>query len=225
MDGLKKPVSYPEGCEAKLKGRKVFLLNTHLSYFLKGYVYAMENPGKSDFAKHAHDITFDRLLNQEGCALIWRPHPLLKATLRSRNFHESLAFVEDLERRIKESDNAVLDTNGSYDDAFRISDALITTYSSMIPEYMISGKPIYIYEKRLNEDFCRKSPVNYLNNYYRGRGEEEPQFPKFVDMVLNGEDFLYEKRMEDVYRAFSNLDGTVGENVYKKLKEEWQILP
>ena len=224
VEGLKQPPIYPEGWEERLKGRKVFLLNTHLSYFIRGYVYALENPGKSDYAKWFHEQIFEQLLNREGCALIWRPHPLMKTTLESRNLYDSLKFVEELERKIEESDNAVLDMHGEYDISFRVSDALVTTYSSMIPEYMISGKPIYIYQHRLNEDNCRKSPVNYSNNYYRARPGEGRQFPKFIDMVLNGEDFLYEQRMADVHRAFSNLDGTIGKNVYQKLKDEWQVL-
>lgn len=224
VEGLKQPPVYPKGWEERLKGRKVFLLNTHLSYFIRGHVYALENPGKSDYAKWFHEQIFEQLLNREGCALIWRPHPLMKTTLESRNLYDSLKFVEELERKIAESDNAVLDMHGEYDISFRLSDALVTTYSSMIPEYMISGKPIYIYQHRLNEDNCRKSPVNYSNNYYRARPGEEQQFPKFIDMVLNGEDFLYEQRIADVHRAFSNLDGTIGKNVYQKLKDEWLVL-
>lgn len=224
VEGLKQSPVYPKGWEERLKGRKVFLLNTHLSYFIRGYVYALEHPEKNDYARWYHEQFFEQLLNREGCALIWRPHPLMKATLESRNLYDSLRFVEELERRIEESDNAVLDMNGEYDISFRLSDALVTTYSSMIPEYMISGKPIYIYQNRLNEDNCRKSPVNYSNNYYRAKSGEEPQFPKFVNMILDGEDFLYEQRMADVHRAFSNLEGTIGKNIYQKLKDEWQIL-
>lgn len=223
VKSLEKQPEYPEGWEERLKGRKVFLLNTHLSYFIRGYVYAMESPGKIDIAKWYHEQILDILLNKEGVALIWRPHPLLKATLKSRMLYESLEFVEELEQRIIDSTNAVLDTNGEYSIAFGLSDALITTYSSMIPEYMISGKPIYIYQHRLNEENSMKSPVNYMNNYYRARRGEEPKLEKFIQMVLNDEDVLYEQRMVDVRRAFDNLEGTIGKNIYEKLKREWQV--
>ncbi len=49
---------------------------------------------------------------------------------------------------------------------------------------------------------------------------EEAKFPKFIQMVLAGEDPLYDERMKDVYDAFPNLQGTIGENIYKKLKSE-----
>jgi len=220
VENLHKQPAYPEGWEEKLQGRKVFLLNTHLSYFIESYNFTLKYPGKRDYAKRHHTAIFDQLLNREGCAFIWRPHPLMKTTLESREMYETLNFVLELERRIQESDNGVLDTTGDYNIAFGLSDALITTYSSMIPEYMISGKPIYIYQRRYNAENSRNAPVDYTNNYYKAKWGAEPQFPKFIDMVLKGEDPLYQERMADVHRAFSNLDGTIGRNVYRKLKEE-----
>ncbi|MBD5500302.1 MAG: hypothetical protein HDR10_03720 [Lachnospiraceae bacterium] len=220
VTGLKKPCIYPEGWEEKLRGRKVFLLNTHLSYFARWQIYVEEHPGKSNYAKWYHEQIWELLLNRDGCALIWRPHPLMKAMLESRGFYETLEFIDKLEQEVKESENAVLDLNGDYEISFRISDALITTYSSMISEYMISGKPIYIYQRRLNAENRKNSPVDYTNNYYMAVGGEEPKLPKFIQMVLDGEDPLYEERMKDVNNSFSNLQGTIGENIYKELKRE-----
>lgn len=222
VESMKNPIEYPDGWEEKLKGRKVFLMNTHLSYFINGYLWATKKEGRKDYAKLYHEIIFNTLLDREDCALIWRPHPLLKDMLKSRGLFDSLSFVEELEKRIAASSNAVLDTNGEYDISFRISDALITTYSSIIPEYMISGKPIYIYQNRLNEEKTRKSPVSYINNYYKARPGEKPKFAEFVNMVLEGEDYLYDARMEDVRRAFDNLEGTIGLNLYNRLKNNWK---
>lgn len=220
VEGIKKPKNCPEAWREKLVGRKIFLLNTHLSYFINGYIFQQKYDRKRNFSEYAHEIIFEELLNREGCALIWRQHPLLKATLESRELFSTLNFIEECEQRIQESENAVLDENGDYNISFGLSDALITTYSSLVPEYMISGKPIYIYQHRLNENNCRKAPVSYLHNYYRAGRGEEAQFPKFIQMVLQGEDPLYEKRMEDVHRAFKTLDGTIGRKIYEKLKKE-----
>lgn len=220
VEEMKKEPGCPESWKEKLSGRKVFLLNTHLSYFIRGYIYEAEHPGKKDYAKWYHEQIFDQLLNREGCALIWRPHPLMKATLESRNLYGTLEFVRKLEQRINESDNAVLDENGEYKVSFGLSDALITTYSSIIPEYMILGKPIYIYQNRLNADNCKQSPVDYTHNYYKAAAGEEPKLPKFIQMVLDGEDPLYEERMADVRKAFPNLEGTIGKNIYQKLKKD-----
>ncbi len=220
VESLKKKPVYPTGWRERLFGRKVFLVNTHLSYFLRGHFYAVEHPGRNDFAMRLHEQIWEQLLNRDDCALIWRPHPLLKAMLESRGAYESLEFVKQLEQRIKEYNNAVLDENGDYEVSFLLSDALVTTYSSIIPEYMILGKPIYIYQSRLNANNCKNSPVDYTNNYYKANVGEEAKFPKFIQMVLDGEDPLYDERMKDVYNAFPNLQGTIGENIYKKLKSE-----
>lgn len=221
VEGQKKPVICPKEWEPKLNGRTVFLMNTHLSYFINGYLYQQNHPGAKDFAKLYHDRIVNFILEREDCALIWRPHPLLKDMLKSRNLTESLEFVEQLEEKIEESPNGVMDRNGDYSISFGLSHALFTTYSSMIPEYMISGKPVYIYQSRYREDMSRKAPVCYNNNYYKCRRGEAPTLPGFVDMVINGEDVLFEKRMEDVKRAFVNLDGKIGSRIYERLKNEW----
>lgn len=219
VESLKKPVVYPEGWEEKLSGRKVFLYNTHISYFVRGYQYKQQHPDREDYAIWHHENAFSQLLNREGCGLIWRPHPLLKPMLKSRRLFDTLEFVENLEKALEESDNGVLDMRGDYDTSFRISDAMVSTYSSMIPEYMISGKPIFIYEERFNLENCHNSPVDYSNLYYKAEQGEEPKLPAFIQMVLDGEDPLKDKRMADVRKAFSNLDGTIGKNIYHMLKE------
>lgn len=221
VEKLRKRPDYPEGWEERLKGRKVFLVNTHLSYFIKGYVYAMENPGKPDFAKWSHEKVLEQLLNREGVAMIWRPHPLLKTTLKSRNLYESLAYVEELEERVRKSNNAVVDEFGEYDVSFGLSDALVTTYSSLIAEFMITEKPVYVFQKRLNMERCRKSPVSYENIYCRPEPGENFYLADFVRMVLREEDFRHDERMKDVHRAFPNLEGTIGKNIYQKLKSKW----
>jgi hypothetical protein len=220
VKAFNQPKTYPEGWQEKLSGKKVFLLNTHLSYFIRWYNHQQKYNKERNYAEWYHEQVFDYLLNMEGCALIWRPHPLLKATLESRELYSTLEFVQKCEKQILDSKNGVLDKQGDYTVSFQLSDAFITTYSSMIAEYMISGKPIYIYQRRLNEVNCRRSPINYMNNYYKARRGEENQFPKFVQMVLDGEDPLYKDRMEDVHRAFNNLEGTIGKNIYERLKKE-----
>ena len=108
VDGMRKPAQYPAGWSEKLAGRKVFLLNTHLFYFIIGDDYQKGHPGSSNYAQRYHEQIFQYLLGKEGCALIWRPHPLLKAALKSRGLYASLEFVEKWEQRVRESENAVI---------------------------------------------------------------------------------------------------------------------
>ena len=63
------------------------------------------------------------ILDKPEYGLIWRPHPLLSTMLEAR-FPQCLAYVQDLEKRIEEADNCVIDRSGDYRAAFSCSDAL-----------------------------------------------------------------------------------------------------
>lgn len=218
VNGLKMQLTYPPEWRERLGGKKVFLLNTHLAYFESWHMYCEKDPALKNYAIYYHERIFDEILGRSDCALIWRPHPLLKAQMKSKGLLSEMEFIAQCEQRIAESDNAVIDRNGKYDMAFRLSDALITTYSSMIPEYMISGKPVCIYQCRMNLENCKNSPVDYTNNYYMAEPRDGNKLSEFVQMVLEGKDYLYEERMADVHRAFANLDGTIGKEIYRELK-------
>ena len=89
-----------------------------------------------------------------------------------------------------ESGNGVVDRNGDYNIAFRLSDALITSRSSLISDYMISGKPAYVYERAWDEENSRNSPVNFRHNYFVEKDGKESKVSEFIQMVLDGEDPL-----------------------------------
>lgn len=205
----------------KLNGKKVFLLNTHLSYFSSGAYYQEKNPGCDNYAIKMHESIMKYLLDKTDVALIWRPHPLLKETLISRNMIELVEYVESLEQRIECSTNAVLDRTGDYSLAFNLSDALLSTYSSLVAEYMLTGKPIFIYESRLKEKNMVNSPIDYSHLYYKAQKGENAKFPTFVEMVCEGKDYLGAERKEDINRAFCYLDGTIGERILGELLEEY----
>jgi len=211
VNSMKVPVSIPKEWEDKIKGKKVFLLNTHLSYFPTAY----QKAGDNNYAVKWHKRILKAIVNRQGSALIWRPHPLLKTMLETR-FPQCLDFVHEMEQIINESDNCVIDTNSDYSIAFRCSDALISTYSTLINEYMVTGKPVLIIQTKISDEIAIRSPIDYRLNYYT-IGSEKISVEKFVEMVLNGDDPLYEKRMKMINRAFLNLDGTVGEKVYRQV--------
>ena len=118
-----------------------------------------------------------------------------------------------------ESENGIMDAAGDYNIAFRLSDALITSRSTLVSDYMISGKPVFLYERAWDEESYKNSPVNYSHNYYIEKDGKRMEIPDFIQMVLDGEDPLYAERLKDVHSAFGNLDGTIGRNVYRRLKK------
>lgn len=204
----KKSAEIPIEWREKISGKKIFLLNTHLYYFVRYNEKAIKN----------HKEILDTFLRRKDCALIWRPHPLMKTMLRNK-YDNYIDFIERMEYAIENSDNCVIDTTGNYSIAFRCSDALISTYSSLVNEYMITGKPVLIFQRRPAQTDAELFPVNYLYNYYR-YGAGSMTYNQFIDMVISGDDPLREERMKMLSNAFLNFDGTAGEKAYKKIVEE-----
>lgn len=203
----------PKAWKQKLEGKKVFLLNTHLSYFPKALNYAKS---MDNYAVKFHREMEKVFLNKEDCALIWRPHPLLKNMLAGR-FPECLPFVKEFEEKVREAENGIVDESGDYFDAFYCSDALLSTWSSLINEYMVTGKPVFIFQKPMEEETVRNSPLNRNMNYFR-LGKNKMSFQTFHDNVVSGKDSMREERMKAVWEAFPNRDGRAGEKIYQYLK-------
>lgn len=198
----------------KIGNKKVFLLNTHLSYFPMSF---MNTEKSGNYAVRFCNEILDAFLNRDDCVLIWRPHPLLKEMVRGR-FTECLEYVNAFERKIREADNGIIDENGNYLYSFTCADALISTWSSLINEFMVTKKPILIFQTRVAEKYIPQSPINTNTNYFRfGKGCYT--FEQFRDNVIDGIDPKYEERVQEIERAFPNLDGQAGSKIYNFLKE------
>lgn len=128
-----KPLMPPEW-DAALRGKKVFLLNTSLSGLLQF--------GKSMLDKLVH------LLNcfggREEVAVLWRPHPLSKATLAAME-PKLLAAYHKLEADFLDLKIGVIDATADVERAIALSNAYIGEPSSSL-RYMfaITGKPVYL---------------------------------------------------------------------------------
>lgn len=215
--GFDRENALPEEWKEKLAGKKkIFLFNTHWAYFLKGDLYRQQ--GNFDFAQKYHMEFFNAIArHKDTCGMIWRPHPLLIPALRQRAPH-LLEFVENFTEKIQNSDFAVMDTNGSYVDAFRCSDALVTTYSSLINEYIATGKPVQIFQSKQTEAGGKRSPLDYRTCYFSFKKDDGISFTQFIRMVLRGEDPMYEERMEMLRRkTFDNMDGSAGRKILDEL--------
>ncbi len=125
------------------------------------------------------------------------------------------------EARMEASENCVIDRSGDYRTAFACSDAMITTYSSIINEYMATGKPIMIFQTKPTNEAGERSPMDLRVCYFRFEKGGGMPFEDFLSMVRRGEDPKREERMQMLHeRAFANLDGTAGEKIYACLKEK-----
>lgn len=83
--------------------------------------------------------------NQKDFALIWRPHPLIKPTLRNM-FPELIPTYVKLVNRCKNLDNCIFDDTNDMHAAMAWSDAFMGKYGSMIELYRVTKKPTIMLE-------------------------------------------------------------------------------
>lgn len=209
---MKEPVEVPEEWKDKLEGKNVFLLNTHLSYFPQSRILE-EKYG--NYAEKRHQEIMEVFKDHSDCALIWRPHPLLRNMIE-KSFPQCLSFLNELEDYFHQSKNCIIDRTADYTVAFRISKAMLSTYSTLINEYMVTGKPILIFQTCPKEDDANMAPINYLYNYYRFQ-PDNITFEAFIENVNKDIDPKKEDRMDMINDAFINLDGTAGEKIYSQI--------
>ncbi len=228
VNKMKKKIDMPEEWKPKLSGKKkIFLLNTHMMYFINLTNYARTIPSGINYGIKYHQEILDAFANHPECGLIWRPHPLMKAVINENyafeeDFKASLDFVEKMERAIEVSDNCVIDRSGDYKVAFYHSDALISTYSSLVQEYMATGKPVLIFQTKQTEEAAERGFINYRSNYFKFP-PDNISFEKFINMVVDRDDPMQEERICSIRESFLNLDGTAGETVYAELCKEINV--
>lgn len=207
-------VDIPKEWEEKLRNKKIFLLNTHLTYLPVSF----SNKTKSgNYGVRFHDEILNAIVNRKDVGMIWRPHPLLKKMVTDRHT-ECREYVEYLEKILLDSSNCVIDNLPEYKPAFIYSDALISTWSSLINEFMVLGKPVMVFQTQLSDQARSHAPINRNLNYFRF-GPNGITFEEYVNMVMDGRDPMYEERMRMIKQAFKNIDGSAGLNAYMTIKE------
>jgi len=210
---MKSNIEMPMEWKAKIHtDRKILLFNMHLSYYLKAYTKVKEG-AESNYALNRLEEMLPKILNNEKYSLIWRPHPLMKKMIISR-LGAYPKELEEIEEAIINSNNAVIDLNADYRYGFYFADAMISTFSSMVTLFSVLGKPIYIYQTRLDKDVTKDSPVDYDVFYFR-HGKNRTNFKTFLNYLDNGEDPLYEDRMNMLSKSFVNMDGGAGKAIHK----------
>lgn len=215
------PVNIPEIWERKLSGKKVFLLNINLNYFIYSYHYAVQE-GTYYAVLFINDI-IKTFMEKGDCGLIFRPHPSLKKYLKTKAPH-CLDVLSRLDSFIVNSENCVYDTFGNYTNAFMCSDALISTPGTLVSDFIPTKKPILNFnEFKMEKKINKESPLNYNLSEYnydlKLTDDEGITLDEFIEMVIKGEDPKLNDRMEAFNKIFNNVDGTVGQKIYNEIKK------
>lgn len=202
-------------CERKPEyvGKKVFLYNTHFGIF---------TTNNEELFEYRIDRMIERIElfeKLENVILIWRPHPLLSEWIK-KTMPERYGRILEIEKKIESCKNVIIDRSANYLETFKDSDALISTYSSLVPEYMITQKPIYIIENRRLQSLMEEDVVDYSKLYFRTNENAEilMEINEFVDMVVDSKDPLCEERKQNIEQDLLVNPGTAGQKIYEKLK-------
>lgn len=130
----------------KANERKIILWNTHFT-ISKG-----DNWGS--FSEYG-EMIIHYFTEHSDLFLLWRPHPLFYQALaesRSEPLEDTMTWLHGLSNR----ENILLDDSSSYLEAFQASHAMISDWSSFVPEYTIYQKPLLVTPKAKSSSsiFC-----------------------------------------------------------------------
>lgn len=120
---------YQSGGEKK----KVILYNTTLDAFLR----------YSETYLDKLKMVLEIFRQEEDCVLLWRPHPLLAATIKSMRTDLYREYME-IVNLYREEDWGIYDETSDIDRAIVLSDAYYGDESSVVELYKVTGKPIMI---------------------------------------------------------------------------------
>ncbi|MCG7334343.1 CDP-glycerol glycerophosphotransferase family protein [Sporosarcina sp. ACRSM] len=193
----------PKEWEEIIRGKKIILLNSSLARLLNTRDYMKELKS-----------TIEVILEGGENVLIWRPHPLMHATISSMRPELEEEF-EILKNFILNSENAILDESEKAASAIQASDAMISDGSSLIRTYIVTGKPILSLEssKYVKEEVLLSSDV--YSCYFSNDGIS---ISKFIEMVNNEQDPMQKQRIKDYKNSIVNSNGDCGYKIYSYIK-------
>lgn len=212
----------PDEWRKKIENRTVFLINSELNSII--------NHGENMLIFMSRII---EIMKKRGdMAVIWRPHPLAISTMRAMN-PGLLPKYNVLVSEFKRIENAIYDDTPSPDLVLAYTDAYIGGSSSMVTLFGANNKPIYHQNNKF--ELLDKDKYNFRETH--GQGEYINNKNKwldgvysnyymtidtYIDIIVNGEDFLSEIRKEDFKRIVYDTSGNVGKNIWEDVKKELQ---
>ena len=192
-------IEFPKEWE-KLKNKKNMLCNVHYTF-----------PTMFEDSLCNYRDLMKKYSDNKG--IIFRFHPMTN-TMFKLYYPQYKDEWERFLSEVENSKNAVIDTNISYDYAFKFSDFLYSSPSSMIYQYAITKKPLAIFYDAL--EMCQY----LIKDYELGRIEEASELYKLFEKLYNGMDENREKRLAAIEEGMPNLDGKIGYRLSEYLINE-----
>ena len=155
--------------------------------------------------------------------IAFKPHPLLKKKLEQEKGwgnERTNAYY----RMWNKLANGQLE-EGTYEDLFLSSDALIHDCGSFITEYLFTGRPsLFMLSRNADKEAQNEYGKQALAVHYISESQDE--VIRFIeDVVLKGKDPMYEKRKEFLERVAYPPEGrSAAANIAKYLGDQFKCL-
>lgn len=145
----------------------------------------------------------------------FRPHPLCLQNFLTTG-ELTVPELNRMEAKYERSSNMTLDKSAGYLDTFLTSDILISDISSMLLEFLVTGKPI-IYTHRVDtfNDLGRKLSEGF---YWV---ENSTELQETLDMLMSGKDPLKFKREELIREHIYMPEGGAGVMIKDTLQADY----
>lgn len=196
-------VCVPDTWETKICENKVIVFNSSIGSLLSDPNYLKKL-----------DQRLSSVLSVKGISLIWRPHPLLEATIKSMR-PKLYEEYQNIYRKVHEHKEAIIDTTSDVYASTIVSDGLISDISSWIRQYIITKKPILVLNGKSEMREKRISVFDHFSCYFINDGFS---IKKFCEMILNGNDVKVEERIHYMNKSIINLDGSSGSKIHDSIK-------
>lgn len=187
------PVPLPDGWK-KLDGKTVFLWNSWYDISVSSLRYFEALMGW--FRTH------------EDCALIWRPHPMSDAVTKLY-YPGQYPVYQKMLRWAEDAGNVVLDKEASCLAAFGASHAMVSDYSSLLPQYLLLDKPALW----IKGNQARFTGEEFIDSRWMEQAGRTEDILAFLERIRNGEDRNASLRGAVRRRDLSLADGHCGERV------------
>jgi len=191
------PIPHPKGWEC-LEGKTVFLWNSWYDDRLSSLRFFSEI--LEWFSAH------------NDCALIWRPHPMTNTVTKLYYPGKYSAYQKNLEKA-RNAKNVILDTETFSGAAISASHALISDYSSLLPQYLLVDKPALWVRNQNKYNFIDQ----FISNDWIEQTHTVEGIFDFMKRVCIGEDRNAPSRRKIRERDIPLADGHCGERLCNEL--------
>lgn len=150
--------------------------------------------GGSNFLKYCDN--FLKLIENKRYNYIFRPHPMMFDELIKKRYIDEEFKITFL-KKLSEN-NVLFDITSSIEDIFKKTDILITDYSSIIPQFFLTTRPMIYCTGGipLNEDYSEIMKYSYTANNWK-------DVLKYIELIEEKEEENIENKLQFINKKYS----------------------